>query len=419
MGRQSAAWMILALGGAVALLGEGSGEWPQFGGPERTFQVPTGPVAGWGEDGPRELWRRSLGDGNSTIAAAGERLYTMYRKDDREVIVALDRSNGETIWEYGWDAVPLWETFFDQFGLGPHVTPLVVGGRLYAAGFAGRLVCLDVASGDEVWTRELWQDIDLGAKEFGPRQLGYSGSPLLHDGRLIVVGGEIEAGLLALDPTTGETVWSTTGVEPAFASPIVIESGGREQIIWFAADEVVGVDPADGSVLWRWEHKTDFYVNATPPIWDGKDTLFLSSAYGSGSRALRLTTSDGKVEVSELWADKGVQVHHQSAVLIDGLVYASSGDFGPAFLKTVRLADGEVVSQERGFAKANLIAAGDRLLILDEDGVLAVARTSPEGPVVEARADVMKSRSWSSPTLVGSTLYVRDREEIVALDLGG
>lgn len=393
--------------------------WPQWGGPERDFQVTGAELAGWGEDGPKVLWRRELGDGNSAIAVVGDRLFTMYRKDDREHVTALDRRTGATVWVHSWAARPIWETFYADFGYGPHVTPLVADGRLYAAGMAGRLVCLDAADGSEIWSRELWQGVDLASRKFGPLQLGYAASPLLHDGRLIVIGGSPEAAVLALDPATGASLWTASGLEPAFASPIVIDLDGSEQIVVFVADEIAGLDPATGAVLWRAEHETDYYVNASTPIWDGDDTLFVSSAYGSGSRALRLRRTEEGVEVDELWASRQVQVHHQSAVLIDGTVYASSGDFGPAFLKTVRLADGEVLSQERGFAKANLIAAGERLVILDEDGDLALATATPEGPKIEARAKVFESRSWTVPTLVGSTLYARDREEIVAFDLGG
>ena len=422
----SAEWPALPVLFSLALwfapagvAGESTSDWPQWGGVGRDFHAASTELASsWPASGPRVLWRRDLGEGNSAIAAVGDRLYTMYRDDDREVVVALDRETGETAWEVGWET-PLWEGFYGEYGPGPHTTPLVADGRLYATGIAGRLVCLDAATGREFWHRELWAGVDLSTKEFGPAQLGYSASPLLHDGRLVVLGGDAARGVMALDPQSGDVLWTTEGLEPAFASPIAIRVGDREQIVAFVAHEVAGLDPQTGAILWRAPHETSYLVNAMTPVWDGRDTLFLSSAYDSGSRALRLSVAGGKPTVSEIWSSKRIEVHHQSAVLLGGRVYASSGDFGPAFLVVFEPDSGEVVAQERGFAKANLLAAGERIVVLDEDGVLALATPTDDGLRIDARADVFSTRSWAVPTLTGTTLYARDRKEIVAFDLAG
>lgn len=391
--------------------------WPQWGGANHDFQAHAAELASdWGEDGPPELWRRELGDGNSGISVKGRRLFTMYRRGNDEVVVALDRKTGETLWERAWGA-ETWEDFYTEYGLGPHVTPLVTGDRVYAAGIAGRLVCLDAATGDEVWQRDLWEGYELRPNDAGPAQLGYSSSPLLHRHMVIAAGGANERSVLAIHRDTGETVWEATGFEPSFASPILIDVGGQLQVVLFAVDAVYGLDADTGARLWEHEHKTAYKVNATTPVWDGESLLFLSSAYDSGSRVLRLTRADGKTRVEQLWASREVEVHHQTSVLIDGRIYASSGDFGPAFLTAVDPASGELLFRERGFAKANLLAVGDDLLILDEDGVLALGAAGADGVDVRARAQVFDSRSWTVPTLVGTTLYARDRKEIVAFDL--
>ncbi len=390
-------------------------DWPQWGGPTRDFQVPAAELAmDWPETGPRELWRRPLGDGNSAIAAVGDRLYTMARDGDRELVVALDRASGRTLWTAGW-STPLWTSFYTEYGPGPHTTPLIDAGRLYAAGIAGRLVCLDAATGAEIWRKELWEEFDVTSREFGPAQLGYSASPLLHDGRLIVVGGTPERGVLALDPETGAELWAAGGIEPAFASPIAIATSGGHQIVVFAAGEVVGLEPESGDILWRTEHETPYFVNASTPIWDGESRLIVSSAYDTGARAFELA---GEAGARELWANGKLQIHHQAAVLVNGLLYGSSGDFGPAFLTGTDPATGEILFRMRDFAKANLLAAGERLIILDEDGTLALATPTPEGLTIDAKAEVFSSRSWTVPTLTGSILYARDRKEIAAFDLG-
>lgn len=391
--------------------------WPQWGGHHRNFQAaPVELSSDWGEAGPPVLWRRPLGDGNSAISTHGRRLFTMYRNGDSEVAVALDRRTGKTIWERSWPA-PTWEDFLDQYGLGPHVTPLVTGDRVYTAGIAGRLVSLEAATGELLWERDLWETYELDPNNGGPSQLGYSSSPLLHRHMVLAVGGGAGRSVVALHRDSGETIWAVEDLEPGFASPILITVGDQKQLVVFAADQVLGLDPETGRRLWQVPHRTAYRVNASTPLWDGESTLFVSSAYDSGSRAIRITTDGESSKAEELWVSREVEVHHQTSVLVDGRIYTSSGDFGPAFLTALDPADGRLLFRERGFAKANLLAVGTDLVILDEDGVLALAGAGASGLDVRARAQIFKSRSWTVPSLVGTTLYARDRKEIAAFDL--
>lgn len=402
---------------AVAVAHGGHDSWPQWGGLDRNFQAGDADLAtDWDESGPPALWRRPLGDGNSAISVLGRRLFTMHRKGESEAVVALDRRTGETLWERAWPA-PTWKDFYDRYGRGPHVTPLVTGDRVYAAGIGGRLVCLEASSGDLIWQRELWETYELDPDGGGPSQLGYSSSPLLHRHMVLAVGGGPGRSVVALHRDTGEIIWSAEDLQPGFASPLLIQVGERRQLVVFGADRLIGLDPDTGRRLWQQAHETAYRVNASMPLWDGKSTLFVSSAYDTGSRALRLTDGGDGPRAEEIWSSREVKIHHQTSVLIDGRIYASSGDFGPTFLTAVDPSDGTVLFRQRGFAKANLVAVGGDLLILDEDGVLALGTAGREGIDVRARAQVFESRSWTVPTLVGTTLYARDRKEIAAFDL--
>jgi hypothetical protein len=113
-----------------------------------------------------------------------------------------------------------------------------------------------------------------------------------------------------------------------------------------------------------------------------------------------------------------MRIHHGNFLKIGNHVYGSSGDFGPAPMSAVDLATGEIVWRDRAFAKATLVLVGERLIVLDEDGTLGLATVSPEGLDVQARAEIFSGRSWTAPTLVGTRLYMRDRKQMVALDLG-
>lgn len=403
---------------ALASARDAAAQWTQWGGPDRNFRVAAAPLASeWPASGPKTLWRRPLGHGDSAIVADSDTLYTMYRRDDQEVVVALDRATGKTRWEHAY-AAPLWEGFRGNQGKGPRATPILVGDRVCATGVGARLTCLDRRSGEVRWTRELWEHYDVDPSKYGPSDRGFGASLLALGDRLLTVAGGPGHAVTALDLDDGSVIWASLDYEIGYASPILIEVDGEKQLVFFMADRVVGVRPEDGALLWEYPHATPYSVNASTPVWGPDGVLFVSSAYDVGSRGLHLTRVDGRTEVEELWSNRKMQVMHGSAVRVGDVIWASSGGFGPAFLVGVRARSGEEVARMRGFAKANLVASGERLVVLDENGVLGLVSIEGERPVVLAKAPLLSPRSWVAPTVVGTTLYARDREEIVAVDLG-
>jgi outer membrane protein assembly factor BamB len=397
-------------------------DWPQWGGPDRNFRVAAVPLASeWPASGPKTIWRRPLGHGDSAIVTDSDRLYTIYRRvgreAGREVIVALDRATGETRWEHDY-AAPLWEGMRSNMGEGPRATPIVVGDRVCATGVAARLTCLDTKSGRVLWSRDLWEHFDVDPSKYGPSDRGFGASPLAIGDRLVTVAGGPGHAVTALDLADGSVVWASLDYEIGYASPILIDVEGEKQLVFFLADRVVGVSPEDGAFRWEHPHVTDYSVNATTPLWGPGGVLFVSSAYDAGSRGLRLTRGDGTTEVEELWQNRKMQIMHGTAVGVGDVIWGSSGHRGPAFLVGVRAATGEEVARMRGFAKANIVASGDRLVLLDEEGVLGLVSIEGNRPVILAKAELLTRRAWAAPTLVGATLYARDRKEIVAVDLG-
>lgn len=417
--RHSPLGLVTTALGLALLAAPAAAQWTQWGGPHRNFRVEPRSLADvWPDGAPRIAWRRPLGHGDSAIVADDERLYTMYRLDGQEVVVALDRATGETLWEHAY-AAPLWEGFRGNNGEGPRATPAVAGERVCAIGVGARLSCLDRATGEPLWTRDLWEHYEVDPSRFGPADRGYGASPLIHAGRLYAVAGGPGRAVTALDVASGEVIWSSLDYEISYASPIQIEVGGREQVVFFMADRVVGVAAADGRLEWEHPHRTDYSVNATTPLWlPEPGIVFVSSAYDTGARALRLTTSGAETHVEELWHGRELQIMHGTAVDVEGRIWGSSGGFGPAFLVGVEAATGEEVERMRGFAKANLIASGERLVLLDEDGVLGLVSIAAGRARVLARAPLLSPRAWAAPTLVGTTLYARDREDVVAVELG-
>lgn len=407
------------LGCGIAFLGSHSAraQWTQWGGPHRNFMVDSSGLATqWPEGGPKKLWSRELGDGYSTIAVDGARLYTQYRVGEDELVIAMEAATGKTAWEYKYPA-PFTDTM-KEFGPGPHATPLVTGDSVYAIGANMMFFRFDKQSGDIKWKHDLVAEHGLE-----PRPRGYSSSPIAWKDTVIIPGGAPEGkeglSVLAFKQSDGTLVWKNQSFEVTHASPILIQIGGQDQLVLFMGAEIVGLNPDNGELLWSHAHKTQYGANLMTPMWTGDDLLFMSAAYDSGTRVIRLTTKEGKTVPEELWYSRKVRMHHANPVRVGDFAYGSSGDFGPAFFFGINLKTGDVAWRQRGFSKATCILADGKVILLDEDGQLALATVSPEGMKVLAKSQVLERTAWAAPTLAGKTLYVRDRKQVMAFDLGG
>ena len=179
------------------------------------------------------------------------------------------------------------------------------------------------------------------------------------------------------------------------------------------------MNPSNGTVLWRHPHRTQYGLNISTPVWGGDNLLFVSSAYNNGARALKLRQAGGKTTVKEEWFQNRMRVHIGTVIRLGDFAVGSSGDFGPCPTVGIDLKSGNVLWQDRQFARSTFLYADNKLIIMDETGNLGLATAARDGLKVLARASVLSNRAWTVPTLSGTTLYVRDRKQIVALALGG
>ena len=392
--------------------GQAQAEWPQWGGPQRNFVSQSKDLAAsWPANGPKQLWNRALGEGHSSIIVDGKTLYTMYRQGEQEVVIALEAGTGRTIWEHKYEAPAAGMDY--EYGRGPHATPLLIGELLYTVGALGKLHALDKKTGKVVWSHDLWTEYG-GTK----RDRGYSCSPLGYKNTIILpVGGKGQT-FIAFNQKDGSIAWKNQSLDQSPASPIIIRVDGQDQLVAFLGKEIAGLDPNNGELLWSHPHVTEWGLNISTPVWGEDNLLFVSSAYSGGSRVLKLARTGEKTVVTELWFHRRLRVHHSTAIRIGDFIYASSGDFGPAFFAGVNVKTGEIAFQDRTFPKTNFLYADGKLIILDEDGNLALATISPAGLKVISKVSLMKNLAWTVPTLVGTRLYVRDRHTITTLDLG-
>lgn len=405
-------YRVLGVAAFLAATQVGFAQWPGWGGKNRDFVSDSKDLAvSWPEGGPKKLWSRPLGAGYSSISAVGDQLFTMYREGDDEIVVALDANTGKNLWEHKY-AAPTPKGMELQFGKGPNSTPQIHDGKVYALGVGGKLSCVDQKSGKPVWSHDLIAEFEAKAPGFG-----FSASPIVYKNSLILPVGGPGVGVMAFDLATGAVQWKKHDFADTYSSPIIIPVDGKDEIVLLAGSEAVGMDPTNGEIEWRYPFETQFKTNIMTPLYGPDGILFISSAPEVGSRGLKLSRKDGKVNVEEVWSTKKMQVGQGTAARSGNVIYAPNGNESLFFMTAIEAATGKVLWRERGFVKANVIYADGKLIALEEDGNLSISTATSEKFELKSKVPLFKKSAWSTPTLVGQRLFVRDNETIIALDI--
>jgi len=428
--------LILLAAVSVVLLASGRShaQWPQWGGPNRDFTVETSGLGDkWPDDGPPRLWHRTLGDGYSAIVYDEGVLYTMYRKGavPFEYTIALDSKNGKKVWESKHRS-PIPESGKNHPG--PHSTPLVSGDRLFAVGRNAVLRCYDKKDGTVLWEHDL-------AEEYGAvfSDWGYSPSPIACEGMVVVPVGrrrpnfqhqppsqsnpdkdDMDANaagrtLMAFDEADGRLVWKSQDFGIDHSSPILAYVEGKRQLVFVTPAAAFAVDPPTGELLWL-NVFDQVYGYMVTPLWTTSNLLFLSSP-GGGSHTYRIVERGGESVVEQAWHSNNLRMAFTNPVQAGEYLIGISGT-NPGMLTCVNMETGQRAWVDRTFGVATLLYADRKLIILDQDGNLALATVTAEGLTVHSQCKVTERESFTVPTLVGTTLYVRDRKNIMALDLG-
>lgn len=391
-------------------------DWLQWGGPKGDFTVAaTGLAEKWPSCGPKQLWKRSLGDGYSAILCKGDRLFTVYRDGESDVVIALDAGTGKTVWE-NKIAYQLWPEMTRDFGLGPNATPLIVGDRIIAIAVDGKMRCLDLEGGKVQWQHDL-------PTEFGRRkrveEYGYSGNPLPYRDMVIVqVGGDTH-GVLAFRAKDGTVAWKSAACGVSYAPATITKLLGEDQYIFFTPEGVMALNPSTGATMWHSDIPFNNGNHLTPAVRCDDEHLWVASQFMTGGgRLLKISKESDRFDVKEEWFQKKLQASHWTSIRIGDYIYGSIGGNDVSFFSAFEWKTGKIAWRERGHHKAQSLYADGKLLFLDEAGKLTLAKVSPEKLQVLDSAQITEAVSWTLPTLVGTKLYVRDRKNILALELG-
>jgi len=387
--------------------------WTQWGGPHRNFHTEAAGLKDvWPATGPRVIWKRSLGEGYSGAAVEGTTLYTMYGKPKQEVVLAVNAETGVTRWEHV-TPMPFESEAGREQGNGPYSTPLILGDRLFTTGVAGRFQALDKNSGKVLWTQELW------SAHGGTRlAYGYASSPIAYRDLIILPVGGNGKGVMAFRQSDGSVAWSRNDFGNVYSSPVMMNVGGLEQIGVLLDGAMIGVNPLNGDLQWQVPFKAEYAIAVATPVWGPDNLLFISSEYNAGAKVIELARNGQQTAATELWSSNRLRLHHGNAIRIGDAIYFSSGGKGSqAILSAVEARSGRILWQERSIEKATFVWADQKLITLSQDGALMIAYPSPQGFKIAARAQLLSSLAWTAPTLVGTRLYLRDRQSMMAVDL--
>jgi len=381
-------------------------DWPQWRGPRRDgVSAESGLLKQWPPSGPPLAWQATgAGQGYSSFAVSGGRLFSLGARQGTEHVFALDAASGKRLWD-----VTNGQRFQNDRGDGPRSTPTVDGDRVYVFGGSGDLTVLDAASGKVFWTQNL-------LRKFGGSniQWGLSESPLVLSDRIIVAPGGAGTGVVALKKTDGSLLWKTQSDEPGYSSAVVQSVGAVQQAIVFTATRALGVDVADGRLLWSYDRVANRTANIATPIARGNN-VFLSSDYGTGAALLALTPDGNRVKAREVYFTNEMRNHHASSVLVGDHLYG----FSSSILTAMQFDTGKVAWRDRSVGKGSVIVADQHLYLYSEDGVVGLADVNPSQYVERGRFRLKTGNlpTWSHPVVSGGRLYLRDQDTIYAYDV--
>jgi outer membrane protein assembly factor BamB len=420
--------LLLVLSAAVI-----ADDWPQWGGPQRDSV--------WRETGivdelpgvdrqtgklPRK-WTAKIGSGYAGPAVAGGRVFVTDRIADESLERALcfDAETGKELWKHEYEA-----RYTISYPLGPRATPTVDGNRVYTLGAMGNLFCFDVADGKIIWQKNL--PADFGTKI---PSWGMAGAPLVDGDQLIVLaGGTPGAMVVSFDKLTGQERWrALDGPEPGYSAPVILEFGGKRQLIIWHPRAVVGLNPADGKVLWQ----VPFAVQSglTIPTPRKLDTRLFVTSFYNGPLMIDLGT-DG-VSPDVLWRTGPGSTERQndslhaimcSPIVTEDAIYGvgSYGELRCLDTKTGKILweTHDATGRDRWW-NAFLVPHGDRVVIFNEQGDLIFARLSRDGYKELSRAKMIEPTQpiarrmtvWSHPAYAMRSVFARNDGELIRVNL--
>ncbi|MDQ1559381.1 MAG: outer membrane protein assembly factor BamB [Pyrinomonadaceae bacterium] len=387
-------------------------DWTQWRGPARDGVVPAKNTPGSWPKAWQRVWRVEVGEGYASPVVAGKSAFVHSRRDPEEIVTAVNLADGKILWQQKYAAPFQKNQYAVKMAKGPNATPLVAGARLFTVGTTGVVTAWDTATGRRLWAKDFSKTVDT-SKLF----CGTAASPLIVGGLVVIqVGSDVHGGqVLALDPATGESKWEWRGAGPGYASPVVFNVAGTEQIATMTNNSVVALDAKTGRELWTMPFPDDWHENITTPVWTGTHLVVSGTRQGTHAYALR-QDAEKKWQATEAWKNADVTMYMSSPVYGDGLLYGHSvkrkGQFVALDAKTGAV---RWMTEGREGEHASVLLTPSNLIYLTNGADLIVARRATAAFEAVERYDVADAETYAMPVLLGADLYVRDATGLTRL----
>jgi outer membrane protein assembly factor BamB len=382
--------------------------WPEFHGPGRTNIAPgKGLLKKWPEAGPPLVWKfDGCGEGYPGVSIAEGRIFTSGDFDDVEMVIALDM-DGKLLWKSpngkAWHGA----------SPGSRTTPTYHEGLVYQMNVHGRLTALEAATGKQRWAVDLKERFDA---EFGV--WGLAENVLIEGDNVLCMPGGPKGRVVALDKRTGNTVWANADVEhtAAYCSPVVVTHGGIRQLITMTQKSVVGIDAANGKLLWTIPFVPASPQNALTPVYDGY--VFVACGHSSGGMVFRIGPDSRSAQ--QVWYRRDLDNCHGGAVLIDGKLFGCGCRQGGKSFYCVEFRTGRTIKLDKSLGKVGISAAGDMLYCINHRGIMYLLAITPGGFDVVSRFNVGKKPDntyLAHPVIAGGRLYLRCEQSLLVYDV--
>ncbi|HYN06284.1 MAG TPA: PQQ-binding-like beta-propeller repeat protein [Vicinamibacterales bacterium] len=386
---------------AVATHTDPAFDWPGFRGPQRDAIVRGVRIeTDWSRMPPVEFWRRPIGPGWSSFAVRGNLFYTQEQRGEDEIVSCYNLTTGKPVWRHR-DAARFYES---NGGPGPRGTPTLVNGRVYSHGATGIVNALDASTGAVVWSRN--SSTDTGSKMPG---WGFASSPLVVNDLVVVASS---GRLIAYEAATGKPRWQGPAKAGGYASPQLATIAGVPQILLLTGAGIISVSPDDGTMLWQneWEGVP---ILQPAQIEDG-DLLITSGDMmgGMGMRRISVTHGASGWKVEERWTSRGLKPYYSDLVVHKGYAFGFDGNI----LACIDLQDGQRKWKGGRYGQGQLVLLRDQdlLMVLSEEGELALVKATPDQFTEVAKVPAIEGKTWNHPVFVGDMLLVRNGEEMAA-----
>lgn len=383
-----------------------SAQWSDFRGPQRDGNLPGVTLnEDWKAAPPKLVWKSKIGPGWSSFTVAGNRLFTQEQRGDNEAIVCLNAGSGKTLWAHEYPS-RFWESVA---GAGPRATPTIGDDGLFALGANGNLLCLNPINGEVIWQRDIQVDGDCK-----PPQWGFSASPLVHKGIVIVhAGGAEKNGVLAYDAKTGRPRWTAASGNHSYCSAQLASFDGVEGILMSTNLGLQFLNTDDGTTIWNHEWPVENY-RAIQPLVKG-DSIYIGTSLGVGTRKITIKHDADAWKIDQDWTSLDMKPDFNDFVEFQGHIYGFDGNIfacvdcqtGKRQWKKGRYGNGQVL----------LLSDSGQLLITTEFGDIVLVKADPHKLIELGRVPGIEGKTWNHPVLIGNRLYVRNGEEVACYEL--